>query len=295
MEATRSVLLLLPAVPFVPPVTVRRSISRLVGVLLLPTRFVPAHSSSSIGDYRGPKPKRNLVADWVSNNDEVARSLPIYVGGFALLAVLLNRAFSGIAPVADASSSQSRADILSLSLAVTDLLAGLVWLSIRPKYISPEVPEGVECRRIHSSLPDYAVHELLWAWTSLSDATCCRSLVVVYKNCCLLQIGIASEISSKDGNPTDIDVPCLTQGSLCQKAMQSGKQSYLANLSLYPGRVEFPFLPANTQALILQPIGDSGIAIIGGDTIRGFSSLDQAWITSISEKLDVTLCKLSQL
>lgn len=34
-------------------------------------------------------------------------------------------------------SSQSRADILTLSLAVTDILTGLIWLSIRPKYIPP--------------------------------------------------------------------------------------------------------------------------------------------------------------
>lgn len=45
------------------------------------------------------------MADWVSKNDEVARSLPIYVGGLSLLAVLFNRTVSGIAPVADASRS----------------------------------------------------------------------------------------------------------------------------------------------------------------------------------------------
>ncbi|MQL84111.1 hypothetical protein Taro_016604 [Colocasia esculenta] len=219
-------------------------------------------ASRSQGSYRGPVPRRNVVADWVSNNDGVARSLPIYVGAVALLAVLLNRALSGIAPVADASSSQSRADILSLALAVTDILAGLVWLSIRPKYISPEVPQGVECRQIYSGLPDLAVRELLW------------SLVVIYNDCCLLQIGIASE-SSKDGSPMEVDVLNLVQGSLYQNAIQSGKQNYLANLSLYPGRAELPFLPLNTQALILQPIGDKGIAIVGGDTIRGYSSLDQ--------------------
>ncbi|XP_078438408.1 cofactor assembly of complex C isoform X3 [Wolffia australiana] len=247
------------------------------------------------GGYQGSKPRRNLVADWVSKNDEAARFLPIYVGGFALLAVLLNRALSGIAPVADASSSQSRADILSLALAVTDILAGLVWLSIRPKYISPQAPEGLECRRIHPCLPDFAVRELLWAWTSLSEATCCRSLIIVHKKNCLLQIGISSESSSMDGVPIEVDVPTLLRGSLCQKALKSGKQTYLANLPLYPGRVEFPFLPTNTQALILQPIGDDGIAIAGGDTTRGFSSLDQAWITSISEKLEVTLSKLSNI
>lgn len=60
-------------------------------------------SSNSERGYRGPKPKRDWVADWVSNNDDVVRSLPIYVGGVSLLAVLLNRTVSGIAPVADAS------------------------------------------------------------------------------------------------------------------------------------------------------------------------------------------------
>ena len=103
---------------------------------------------------------------WVRSNDTLVRGLPILVGGASLVAVLLNRAVSGIAAVADASrsartciamkslavclactlivcsifynpSSQSRADILTLALSVTDILAGLVWLSIRPKSISP--------------------------------------------------------------------------------------------------------------------------------------------------------------
>lgn len=45
------------------------------------------------------------MADWVAKNDDVVRSLPIYIGGVSLLAVLFNRAVSGIAPVADASKS----------------------------------------------------------------------------------------------------------------------------------------------------------------------------------------------
>jgi len=53
--------------------------------------------------YRGMKPRREWIADWVSNNDDLVRSMPIYVGGLSLLAVLFNRTVSGIAPVADAS------------------------------------------------------------------------------------------------------------------------------------------------------------------------------------------------
>uniref|UniRef100_A0A1J3FVJ8 Protein COFACTOR ASSEMBLY OF COMPLEX C SUBUNIT B CCB4, chloroplastic n=1 Tax=Noccaea caerulescens TaxID=107243 RepID=A0A1J3FVJ8_NOCCA len=253
-------------------------------------RFVRASSltSKNSKSYGGPKPRKNLVADFVSRNDDSVRSLPIYVGGASLLAVLFNRAVSGIAPVADASSSQSRADLLALGLAVTNLLTGLVWLSIRPKTITPVKPEGVECNVVESDLPASMVSELLWAWESLKAATCCESLVIVYNGICLIQIGMVAK-SPQDNKAAIVNTEKLMQGSVYQGVMKSKSQSYLANLSLYPGRSQLPFLPANTQAVILQPLGDKGIAVIGGNTIRGFTSSDQAWISSIGEKLDATL------
>ncbi|PIN18034.1 hypothetical protein CDL12_09290 [Handroanthus impetiginosus] len=244
------------------------------------------------GRYLGPKPKREWVADWVSKNDDLVRSLPIYVGGVSLLAVLFNRTVSGIAPVADASSSQSRADLLTLGLAVTNILNGLVWISIRPKSISAVYPSGLECRRIFPDLPDAVISELLWAWESLSNVTCCKSLVVIYDGICILQIGFAEVAYSNGGEPMVEDVNKLMKGSLYNGVAKSGSQSYLANLSLYPGKSELPFLPSNTQAVILQPLGDKGIAVVGGDTIRGFTTSDQAWITLIGEKLDATLAKV---
>ncbi|KAL1317339.1 hypothetical protein HN51_069412 [Arachis hypogaea] len=248
-------------------------------------------SSSSADSYKGPKPKRDFLADWVSKNDDVVRTLPIYVGAASLFTVLLNRALSGIAPIADAGSSQSRADLLTLGLAVTNILTGLVWLSIRPKSIMPVDPEGVECKSVCTGLPEVAVNELLWAWESLSDVTCCQSLIIVYESICVLQIGVAAESSLGNGEAVSVDANKLMQGSIYQGVMKSGAQSYLANLSLYPGRSELPFLPSNTQAVILQPLAEKGIAIIGGDTIRGFTTSDQAWITFIGDKLDSTLAK----
>ncbi|XP_061360819.1 protein COFACTOR ASSEMBLY OF COMPLEX C SUBUNIT B CCB4, chloroplastic isoform X2 [Gastrolobium bilobum] len=249
-------------------------------------------SSSSVYSYRGSKPKRDFLADWVSQNDDAVRTFPIYIGSASIFAVLLNRAISGIAPVADASSSQSRADLLTLGLAVTNILTGLVWLSIRPKSVTEVNPQGVECKKLYTALPDAALAELLWVWESLADVTCCRTLVIVYESICLLQVGFAAESSPEDGGEAvSVDADKLMQGSVCQGVMKSGAQSYLANLSLYPGKSELPFLPSNTQAIILQPLGDKGIAIIGGDTIRGFTTSDQAWISFIGEKLDSTLAK----
>ncbi|MBA0624740.1 hypothetical protein Godav_010035 [Gossypium davidsonii] len=252
-------------------------------------RYICA-SSIQRGSYKGPKPGRDWIADWVSKNDDAVRSMPIYVGGASLLAVLFNRAISGIAPVADASSSQSRADLLTLGLAVTNVLTGLVWLSIRPKSITPVEPQGVECQEIYSHLPESVVSEILWVWESLSAVTCCKSLVIVYDCQCIVQIGVAAKSLNID-EPFAVDAAKLMQGSLYQGVSKSGAQSYMANLSLYPGRSELPFLPSNTQAVILQPLGDRGIAVLGGDTIRGFTTSDQTWISYIGEKLDATLAK----
>ncbi|KAH1260003.1 Protein COFACTOR ASSEMBLY OF COMPLEX C SUBUNIT B CCB4, chloroplastic [Glycine max] len=261
--------------------------------LLFQPRFtLSSHSPSSFSaySYRGPTPKRPFLADWVSQNDDLVRTLPIYVGSASLFAVLLNRSLSGIAPVVDAGR-HSRADLLTLGLAVTNILAGLVWLSVKPKSITVVNPRGVECKSLCATLPEVARNELLWVWESLSDATCCRSLVVVYESSCVLQIGFAAESSPGDGDAVSVDANKLMQGSVYQGVMKSGAQSYLANLSLYPGKSELPFLPSNTQAVILQPLGDKGIAIIGGDTIRGFTGSDQVWITYIGAKLDSSLAK----
>ncbi|EPS60415.1 hypothetical protein M569_14388, partial [Genlisea aurea] len=241
---------------------------------------------------RGLKRKTEWIVDWIRKNDDAVRSFPLYLGGASLLAVLVNRTVSGIAPVADAGSSQSRADLLAIGLAVTNVLNGLVWLSVRPKSISMVEPTGVECRRISDNLTDSVVSELLWTWDSLSNATCCRSLVVVYHSICIFQIGCAAKSLADEDEPLAVDADKLTEGSVCSTVIKSGSQSYLANLALYPGKSELPFLPSNTQAVILQPIGDDeGIMIVGGDTIRGFTASDQAWIALIGEKLDSSLAK----
>ncbi len=49
-----------------------------------------------------------------------------------------------VAPVVDASSSQSRADVLVILLSAVLLLTGLQWLALRPK-VKPSVSVFVLC------------------------------------------------------------------------------------------------------------------------------------------------------
>lgn len=243
--------------------------------------FTRAKVKAEYNKYRGPTPKKDLVQEWIYKNDNVIRTSPIYVGCFSLAAVLLNRTLSGISPIADASSSQSRADVLTLALAVTIVLTGLVWISIRPKYSSPVKLQGVECKRVEATLPLKATAELYWVWESLANITCCQALVIVYKSSCVLQVGVAFESTTVQGEAVSVDAQKLVQGSLCQGIWSSGKR-----------RFELSFLPQNTQAVILQPLGVEGVMIVAGDKIRGFSQSDQGWIALIGEKLDATLSKI---
>ena len=63
---------------------------------------------------------------------------------------------------------------------------------------------------------------ILRIWESLKEVTCCRSLVVVYNDSCMLQIGFAAESSRSDGNPASVEAGELVRGSLCQGFMKSG-------------------------------------------------------------------------
>ena len=69
---------------------------------------------------RALRPRQEWVEGWVRSNDTLVRGLPILVGGASLVAVLLNRAVSGIAAVADASRSARTC------IAMKSLVASLV-------------------------------------------------------------------------------------------------------------------------------------------------------------------------
>lgn len=195
---------------------------------------------------------------------------------------------------------------------------------------------------------------ILRVWESLSEVTCCRSLIVVYDSRCVLQIGFAAKSSIVDGESVAVDADKLMQGSLCQGVIKSGARklfgwtsycslevsstwlchklgrmstktyNFKTNLfDLILQRATWPTylfilgslschfclqIPrchawtqldfarqaqglknihfkasliqvALSQAVILQPLGEKGIAIIGGDTIRGFTTSDQVLLS----------------
>ena len=58
------------------------------------------------------------------------------------------------------------------------------------------------------------------------------------------------------------------------------------------GRFEFlEYLPANTQSVVIQPIENKGVVVVGTNVQRGFSKLDQVSLSCILPMLIVLVSR----
>lgn len=206
----------------------------------------------------------------------VLRQLPFAVGGLAGILLLTNRMLTP-----QLTDSQARSDALGVILSAVLILTGLLWQQVQPR--SPEAVElkGEQGFELAPELPEEVKTELAWASHLLLTNTVTRSLVVFYQGKVLLRRGILGV------NPD------VKPGAILQRVLENQKPVYLVNLKLYPGRIEFDYLPENTQGVICQPIGNQGVLILGANAPRSYTKQDENWIEGIADKLADTLSRFS--
>ncbi|BAY79696.1 hypothetical protein NIES25_61810 (plasmid) [Nostoc linckia NIES-25] len=210
-----------------------------------------------------------------SDPNRVLRRLPIVVGGLGAVLLLINRLLTP-----QLTESQARGDVLGVILSAVLILTGLIWQQVQPR--SPDTVEliGEEGFILAPDLPEAVKTELAWASHLLLTNTVTRSLVVFYRGKVLLRrgiLGIKSEV-----------VP----GAILKQVLEKQKPIYLVALNVYPGKIEFDYLPENTQGVICQPIGDKGVLILGANAPRSYTKQDEKWIAGIADKLAVTLSQI---
>ena len=207
-----------------------------------------------------------------SNSLGGLRLLPLVIGGLAGTLLLLNRLLT-----VSVTSSQARSDALGIIEGAALLLIYFLWQQIQP--VPPERVEliGEQGFELDSSLSETIQTELAWASHLLLTNTVTRSLVVYYDGKTILRRGILG--TSKEVKP----------GAIVNKILEKQKAIYLVNLNLYPGKVEFDYLPENTQGLICQPLGDRGVLVLGADPPRSYTKQDEKWIEGIADKLAISL------
>ncbi|KJH72666.1 cofactor assembly of complex C subunit B [Aliterella atlantica] len=207
-----------------------------------------------------------------SDRNAVLRRLPLVAGALGGVLLLVNRLLTP-----EITDSQARADALGVILSALLILTGLLWQQVAPR--SPDAVEliGEEGFELAPDLPQEVKNELAWASHLLLTNTVTRSLIVVYQGNVLLRRGILG--ANKEVKP----------GAILQRVLDKHKPIYLVGLKTYPGKIEFDYLPENTQGAILQPIGDRGALILGANAPRSYTLQDQNWVSGIADKLAVTL------
>ncbi|MEP0870156.1 cofactor assembly of complex C subunit B [Trichocoleus desertorum AS-A10] len=206
------------------------------------------------------------------DQNQVLRRLPIVVGALAGTLLLVNRLLTP-----NLTDAQARSDALGVILSALLILTGLLWQRIQPR--SPDAVKlvGEEGLELASSLPESVRLELAWASQILLTNTVTRSLVVLYQGRVLLRRGILA---------TNAEV---TPGPILQRVLEKQKPVYLVDVKAYPGRIEFDYLPENTQGIICQPIGNQGALILAANAPRSYTKQDENWVEAIADKLDNTL------
>lgn len=207
-----------------------------------------------------------------SDPNRILRLMPLAVGGIGGILLFINRILTP-----ELTDSQSRSDALGVIISAVLILSGMLWQKVQPR--SPEAVEliGEEVLDLSADLPESVRVELAWVSHSLISNTVTQSVVVWYAGKVLLRRGIMGAR------------PQVQPGLILKRVVETEKPVYLVALKLYPGRLEFDYLPENTQGVICQPLGREGAIILGANAPRSYTQQDEAWIAAIANKLTVTL------
>lgn len=207
-----------------------------------------------------------------TDNNRIVRLVPIIAGSIAGTLLMLNRVLTPAL-----TDSQARSDAVGVVLTAVLILTGLLWQQVQPRKPDSVALDGTEGFDLLSTLPDDLKLELAWASHLLLTNTVTRSIVVYDRGRVLLRRGILAPKAE------------VTPGAILNRVLSKQKAIYLVDTKVYPGRIEFDYLPPNTQGIICQPLGADGAMILGANAPRSYTKQDEAWIEGIANKLTNSL------
>jgi hypothetical protein len=204
--------------------------------------------------------------------DAVLRLLPFGVGGIAGTLLLVNRLISE-----DLTPAQSRSDVVGVILCAVMVLIGLLWQRVQPKTPDAVVLVGKEGLEMSADLSEAVQTELAWASHLLLNNTATRSISLYIDGQTILRRGILAEQGQ------------VVPGAILDRVLKTQKPIYLVDVKVYPGKIEFNYLPENVQGIVCQPVGTKGVLILAANAPRSYTRQDEAWIAGIADKLAYTL------
>ena len=208
------------------------------------------------------------------DQNKVLRIIPMIVGGLGGTLLMINRFFTP-----NLLASQARSDVVGVILSAFLILTGLLWQQIQPRPPDTVKLIGESGFELLPELSEIVKTELAWASSLLLTNTVTRTVIIWYQGKVLLRRGILPPESQ------------IKPGAILKRVLDKQKPIYLVDLKVYPGRIEFNYLPENTQGVICQPISNNGVMILGANAPRSYTKQDENWISGIADKLTDTLSK----
>jgi hypothetical protein len=197
--------------------------------------------------------------------------------GLGLVALALVVANQGLAP--DVNPPLERAAVLASLLAVGLMLVGVLWTRALPEASIRSELSGDQGLVLTADLPEALAEELAWGSHMLLTASPAAVVLVIWRGQPLLRRGLLAP---------SLFVP----GAICQRALERQSAISLVDLKLYPGRQEFDALLPGLPSVLVQPLGEDGLVLLGGWSARCFSRSDLAWVEGWSTKLRAGLERL---
>jgi len=188
---------------------------------------------------------------------------------------------------AEALTVQTRTDLLATFACGSVLLNGVTKLDVTAALAESVVLEGTQLDG-----PE------LTAITELDDRDTIKSCLESLLAATPAKTAILVQQSSKSSNglwsivaragkvPSEATtVPDSTPILNRVGSIGNTKETYLPTLQALPGKLEFPYLPSNTQLALLIPLENNMVLILGGNTAKSFTPRDVAWCRIVADRM----------
>jgi hypothetical protein len=201
----------------------------------------------------------------------------LLLGLLGLLVAVINQLS---APQLD--PSLERASVLASLLAVVLMVVAALWQRVVPEAAARAALEGEEGCELVEGLPEDLVRELGWGSAMLLSATPASTLLLHDGRRILLRRGLLHHSPQERGETSP---PVFLPGTICRQAIRRQRAISLVDLRPYPGRDEFDNLLPGLPSVVVQPVGECGVLLLGGWSARCFSQSDLRWIEGWARKL----------
>lgn len=185
----------------------------------------------------------------------------------------------------DTLGQETRTDLLAVFACGAVLLNGISKLDVTSALAESVVLEGsvLEQPEIYA---DNIAKDAPWALQSILSATPAMTAVLLeWDGNAWTSLGAAGTLPSnptlRRGAAQDVN-PILDR---FLKADSIKKETYLPTLQAIPGRVEFTYLPPNTQEVLILPVSSKQVLVLGSNTAKSFTPRDVAWCQVIASRV----------